>query len=620
MKNMSGLKRAFSCLLLMSAVWGLSVTCLRAQAQPARSGNSRSMEQAIRLYHEGEDAEAMDRFMDILMKGSPSEKALANEYITKINTRMNTGVPTIQDSSSEGGTVNVVQKKEKGVVDDAPRMAPDPAASEDDEETAGEKAGQERDAINDKINSKIAQMRRDILLDLNNHSEAVGIFMGDGMPKAISLDPSYFFAGETGFRAGTDPILTAIAGLIFTLGRANCLILPEGSASGDVKIKSIRRALALNSYLEARGVSKSRLEVNLTGSEIQFPKELTNINGILILFDYKKDPRLKEGEDMQTKGPKVSLGVYPTAIAVHKGEGAVVEFSVFDTAVGQPTWNFQVFQVLKDGSRLQLQEVGGSGSQYNQSFWNGRKKFFGAPYPSGKYIFTITAKDVEGRETVLSRYLAIRLTPEEEKAMASRPAPKREVERDTVTSSGVKTRTLKPGAGGKAGKLLKKGALPLKKGKVLKKGKAALPKKSRAAKKPPAEEENAEAPAEPAADPAAESKAPPQGPEGGGAEFSGQVSYKIYFKENTATITTNSEKKLAQVAETLGYYPKANLALTGYAYSGEANAESMAESRVNYVATRLTEKYKIDQARMEIKSKVSDSPKSTVEIKMTGNE
>jgi hypothetical protein len=61
----------------------------------------------------------------------------------------------------------------------------------------------------------------------------------------------------------------------------------------------------------------------------------------------------------------------------------------------------------------------------------------------------------------------------------------------------------------------------------------------------------------------------------------------------------------------------ANIVLTGYAYSGEANAETMAESRANYVATRLSEKYRIDRARMEVDSAVSETPKSIVEIKLT---
>lgn len=611
MKKMNVFRGLCACLLLISAAAGLFVPRVYAQAQ--RPGMSRSMEQAIRLYHENEDTEAMDRFMDILTKGSPSEKALANEYINKITTRMNTGVPTLDDGRTEGGTVNVVQPKEKGVAGKESEESPSPAY-EDEEESSGDRALQERDEINKKISDKIAKMRRDILLYLNNHSEAVQIYMGDGSPKAISLNTSYFFAAGTSFRAGTDLILTAVAGLVFTLGRTHCLILPEGSVAGDVKIQNIRRALALNSYLEARGVSKARLEVNLTGSDISFPKELTSIKGMIILFDYKKEPRLNDVEDIRSKGPRVSLGVYPTAIAVHKGEGAVVEFSVFESPAGRPSWSFQVFQVQDNGSRLQLQEISGSGPQYNQSFWNGRKKFFGARYPSGKYIFTVIAKDLQGRETSLSRYLAIRLTPEEEQAMAAKPA--RNTRKAAAAPSGAKPVTLKPGAGGKKGKLLKKSSRGGKA--VLKKGKSAALRK-KGVRKPAArkaveipEEEGAGAP--PGA--ATSGKAAP--PEGG--EFSGQVSYKIYFKENTATITSNSEKKLAQVADTLGLYPMANIDLTGYAYSGEANAEVMAENRVNYVATRLTEKYKIEQARMDIKSRVSETPKSTVEIKMTGNE
>ena len=610
---MSGFRNLFACLLLISAAAGLFVP--RIYAQDQRPGMSRSMEQAIRLYHENEDTEAMDRFMDILSKGSPSEKALANEYINKITTRMNTGVPTLKDGRTEGGTVNVVRPKEKGVTGEERETSPAPAYDYDEEEeSSGDRAAREREEINKKINDKIAKMRRDILLYLNNHSEAVNIYMGDARPRAISLNTSYFFAAGTSFRGGTDPILTAVAGLVFTLGRTHCLILPEGSVAGDVKIKNIRRALALNSYLEARGVSKSRLEVNLTGADVSFPKELTSIKGMIILFDYKKEPRLDDVADIRSKGPRVSLGVYPTALAVHKGEGAVVEFSVFDSPAGRPSWSFQVFQVMPDGSRLQLQEISGNGPQYNQSFWNGRKKFFGSPYPSGKYIFTVIAKDLQGRETSLSRYLAIRLTPEEEKAMAAKPAAK--TTKAAVAPSGAKSRTLKPGAGGRKGKLIRKssrGKAVLKKGKssALRKKGVRKPAVRKAVEMP--DEEGAGAPPEAAAS----GKAAPS--EGG--EFSGQVSYKIYFKENTATITSTSEKKLAQVADTLGLYPRANIALTGYAYSGEANAEVMAENRVNYVATRLTEKYKIEQARMDIKSRVSETPnKSTVEIKMTDNE
>jgi len=577
-------------------------------AQAARGGVSRSMEQAIRLYHEGEDTEAMDRFMDILVKGSPSEKALANDYISKITLRMNTGVNTVKDRGAEPTTLTEVSAPRTA---EEKRQTPLGARSlpRDEEEEAYDKRDDDaaqRERVAEKISSKISQMRRDILLELSR-SNPVKVYMGsDGMPRALTLDPAYFFASETTFKPGTDRYLGLLSGLLFTLGKANVLLLPEGSAEGDVKIKSIRRALALNSYFESRGVSKARLEVNLTGTEVRFPKELTSISGIIILFDYDKAPRLKDLEDLQTKGPKVSLGIYPTAIAVHNSEGAIVEFSAFESPVGQPSWKFQIYQIQADRSRLLLQEMSGSGSQYNQSFWNGRKKFFGAPYPSGRYMFTVTAADNEGKETSLSRLLVIRPTPEEEKAAASRAAAQKASVRENVSSTGLKSKSLGKGVkGGASGKVLK--AAPSKKGK-------AVPRK--AAKKAPAKKK-AEPAAEEEAAPA--ETAAPSGDAAGQGELSGQVSYRIYFMENNA-LTAASGKRLAQVAETMGYYPMANIRLIGYAYSGEANAEAVAETRVNKIASILSEKYSIDQSRMELSSKVSEATKPMVEIKLAGNQ
>lgn len=596
------------CLLAAFAFSGPLASGLRAQA--AKSSVSRAMDQAIRLYHEGEDTEAMDRFMDILVKGSPSEKALANEYISKITLRMNTGVNTVKDKGADPAPLTEVSPTREAP-DQRPVARPQaPEADEEDvERDQRDDSMAQKDRVNEKISSKIARLRQDLLLELGR-SSAVKVYMGDNMPKALTLDPQFFFAGGNSFRPGTDKMLGLLSGLLFTLGKTNCLILPDGTGEGDVKIKSIRRALAVTSYFESRGISKSRLEVNLTGADVHFPKELTNIGGIIIIFDYDKAPRLKDTEDLQTKGPRVSLGVYPTAISVQKNEGAIVEFSAFESPVGVPSWKFQVFEVEHDGSRIELQEISGNGAQYNQSFWNGRKKFFGAPYPSGKYMFTVTATDAEGRESSLSRLLLVRPSPAEEKALLAGKAPspgKGAVEK--VTPSGIKARSLKAvkPAKGKTGKLLKK-PLP-----AVKKKKA--PHKKAAAKAPP------DAPAEDGGE------AAPKGekvkPAAGGdaqTEFSGQVSYKIYFKENSSTITSSSEKRLAQVAETLAYYPMSNVSLTGYSYSGEANPEAVAESRVSYVAARLSEKYKIDPSRIDSKSEVSETPKHEVVIKMTGKE
>ncbi|MDO8805517.1 MAG: hypothetical protein Q7R35_13935 [Elusimicrobiota bacterium] len=606
MKTKTAIKFALPGILILCFAVSGPLPDLSAQA--SKGGVSRSMEQAIRLYHEGDDTEAMDRFMQILVKGTPSEKSLANEYITKITLRMNTGVGTMNDRGAEPTTLTEVSQPKSGIpARDIPLGIK--TGPQEDSGDSRDVAEAQKERINAKIASKIAQMRRDLLLELGL-SDAVKVYMGDGVPKAVSLDPNSLFATETTFRAGTDKLLNSLSGLIFTLGKANCTILPEGSAEGDVKIKSIRRALALNSYFESRGVSKSRLEVNLTGSEIRFPKELTSISGIIILFDYDRQPRLKDIQDLQTKGPKVSLGIYPTAIAVHRNEGSVVEFSAFESPLGPPSWKFQVFQVMADGGRMLLQEITGSGPQYSQSFWNGRKKFFGAPYPSGRYMFTVTATDMEGRETSLSRLLVVRPTAEEEKALQA-AAARRAAANETVTTSGLKTRAIsaKGPRGGTGGKTLK--GLSARKMKSLKK---AAGKKPRALPKKKAKAAAAEADAAPAGE-----SAPPAGESAPPGELSGQVSYKIYFTDAN-TLTTGSEKRLAQVAETMGYYPIANIQLIGYAYSGEPNADALAENRVNLVAARLAEKYKIDRSRMDLQSKVTEATKSVVEIKMTGKE
>lgn len=571
-------------LLLLFTVSGPLPSDLSAQG--GRGGVSREMEQAIRLYHEGDDTEAMDRFMDILVKGSPSEKALANDYINKITLRMNTGIHTVKDRGPEPTTLTEVSAPKTS----APRgstplgmrapVTETPVVREDDEA--------QRERIADNINSKISAMRRDLLLSLSR-SKPVQVYMGgDGMPKALTLDPEYFFSKETAFRRGTQDMLAQIAGLLFTLGKANILVLPEGSAAGDVKIKSIRQALAINSYFESRGISKSRIEVNLTGSEVRYPKELTNISGIIMIFDYEKEPRLKDLEDMQTKGPKVSLGIYPTAISVHRNEGAIVEFSAFESPIGEPTWKFQIFQVRRDGTRILLQEISGHGPMYNQSFWNGRKKFFGASYPSGKYMFTVTALDVQGRETSLSRLLVIRPTPEEEEAM--RAAEKRAKSKTTTTTTGLKTRSLGKGKRATGGRISKP-----------------APRKARPMQKASAGTGSSE---EAASALEEEVKSPP-------GTQAGQVTYNIYFTANNS-LTTTSESRLGRAAETMGYYPMSKLELKGYAYTGEPNADALAELRVNKVADLLVKKYSIDRTRMQLHTEVGESEKPKVSIMLKG--
>lgn len=552
-------------------------------AQNSGSGMSRSMDQAIRLYRAGENTEAMDRFMDILVKGSPSEKALANEYISKITMGLNTGVYGVNDDDNTAGLAAVRQQNDsKRVAAGRPGSSASSVSPYSPEQFSDENSTARKDLIAKRIYKAIDDMKQDLQLKLSNLS-SVKLYTKNGRLTALSLNSNFFFAGDTAFQSGTEDALSLISGLIFTMGKVSCLILPEGSVGGDIKIKNIRRAIALNSYFEKRGISKAKIDVDLVGNDISIPKELSNIGGLIILFDYSKEPRLKPLDDIQTNGPKVSLGVYPTAIAPHKNEGAVVEFSVMETPDGIPSWSFQLFQVQSDGSRLQLQEMHGTGAQYNQSYWNGRRNFFGIPYQAGLYTFEIVAKDIQGREQKAQKNILIKPSPKEEqsatvekaKTLKSRPQTKQYNFEDMNVEMDDK-------------------AMPKK---TAPKGRSATKKTSAAKKKVVNKNTKANANTKNAA--------------------AGNKTYKVYFRENTANVTPSGEKKISEAADELTVDPKSSVKITGYASSeSETEAQSLAENRSNYIADKFIEDYSIDASRINTSSSVSDTPQSmaTIEI------
>ncbi|MCK4936067.1 MAG: hypothetical protein KAR84_04375 [Elusimicrobiales bacterium] len=564
---------------------------LNSQSRKSYDGLSRSMEQAIRLYHDGQDNEAMDRFMDIMIKGTPSEKALANEYISKITLRVNSGVsypgrPASQASSLSSPAISPASGSNSIKAYSAPSQASSvPLGMKQADSYAAHNSEERRELINKKIKSKIKEIRSSVLLRLNK-SKAVKIYTEQGAVKALSLNTKYLFSKSTAFKHGSTKILSDIAGLIFAMGKSHCLILPEGTIEGDAKIINIRRALALNSYLTERGVSSSRLDVNLIGSDIELPSKLRDIRGLVILFDNDTVFNLEPPKDMKNKGPQISLGIFPTAMATYENEGAIIEFSIFKTAFGSPTWKFQIFQLRDDKSMFLVKEISGHGEQYRQSFWNGKKDFFGEPYSPGQYIFSLRATNAEGKESVMRRLLLLKDALGKKKAVrvkskniSSKYSRKPKVEKgNRYASQNIKTRGSSYKSRPKAGL---KAEANLSRAKV-----------SKTAPKEEIEKQT---------------------------EFIGHVSYKIYFKSGSNTITSNSRKKLLQVADTMNYYPMARIELIGYAYSGEPNSEAMAQSRANFVVSQLSGKYGIKKSRIDVTTRIVEVPKSIVEIKMLGN-
>lgn len=560
---------------------------LSSQSRKSYDGLSRSMEQAIRLYRNGQDNQAMDRFMDILIKGTPSEKSLANEYISKITLRMNSGVsypgsPATQASPAYSGAAS--QASGVGSIKSysaAPETSSVPLGMKQVDHYAAANSQERRELINKRIKSKITEIRRSVLLKLNK-SKAVKIYMEQGIPKALALNTKYLFSKGTAFKSGSTQILSDISGLLFAMGKAHCLILPEGTIQGDAKIVNIRRALALNSYLTERGLSSSRIDVNLIGSDINLPSKLRDIRGLVIIFDHETSFNLEPPQNLKNKGPQISLGIFPTAIATYENEGAIIEFSIFKTPFGSPTWKFQIFQLRDNKSMFLVKEVSGHGEQYHQSFWNGKKDFFGEAYPPGQYIFSLRATNAEGRESVTRRLLLLK----------ERPGTKKEVK--------VKSKNLSFASAKKTSSRIEN-----------RYAFQDVKRKGSSYKSRPKVGDKFVAPM---------AKAPIKERIEKQTEFIGHVSYKIYFKSGSNTITSNSRKKLLQVADTMNYYPAAKIELVGYAYSGEPNSEAMAQSRANFVVSQLSGKYGIKKSRIHDSTKIVEVPKSIVEIKMLGND
>ncbi|MCG2726178.1 MAG: OmpA family protein [Elusimicrobia bacterium] len=571
------------CLLMFSGDIRLS-----SQSRKSYDELSRNMEQAIRFYHNGQDNDAMDRFMDILVKGTPSEKSLANEYISKITLRMSSGVSYPGNSSSKSSAAPEPAGDSDSVKNYSDTQAPPvPLGMKQVDSYEAHNSEERKELINKRIEAKIAEIRNSVLLKLNR-SGAVKICMEKNTPKAIALNSEYLFSKGTAFKDGSTQILSDIAGLLFAMEKTHCLILPEGAIDGDAKVINIRRALALNSYLTERGISPSRLDVNLIGSDIDLPSNLRDISGLVIIFNDDTAFNLEPSKKSDNKGPQISLGIFPTSIATYENEGAIIEFSVFKTPFGSPTWKFQIFQLRNDKSMFLVREINGHGEQYHQSFWNGKKDFFGEAYPSGQYVFSLRAANAEGKESVMRKLLLLKEG------------------QGKKTSVKVKSKSISPKPAEEKAKPKKENRYAFQKSKTRGESYKNRPK---AALKSGGKPESSSQISDTLNKKAIEKQ----------TEFISHVSYKIYFKSGSNTITSNSRKKLLQVADTMNYYPTARIELIGYAYSGEPNSEAMAQSRANFVVSQLSEKYGIKKSRIDATTRIAEVPKSIVEIKMLGN-
>lgn len=621
------------------------------------AGLSRPMQIAVHFYEQGEDIQAMDRFMEILTKGDPSERSMANEYINLITHRMNTGGGAQGSPKAKPG-VSVAEPVNPGAA--SPIKRADPAAGarvapetisegeaaparstrfdaiDDDSarSTARKKAAPPRARADDMPAANKALMRKEIrarlrsaveksLADIKSLSGVRVVMRENGDPEAIGIPTGSLFQTGIAFQPGASKILDPLTKLVFALGTTQAVILPEGTAVGDAKVMDMRRTMGISSHFFNAGVAPPRVRVNLLNTQVDIPKGLMDFKGVVIVFVYNQPLSLVvESAVGDELGPPISLGVYPPSFRPARGQGVIIEFSVSDPPAGLVSWKFQLLQPSRDGTELApLQDVVGGGPVFHQIFWNGKQNYFGESLPAGRYECVLTALDAKNRQRSLHRWIQVlddgaseRLLADQAPSDGSRAEPVAAAEKPAAPAAsaplapsadmaGAAEKPLVAGvkAAPKAVEIKPRAEVPRVKRQVVKRpvrgkkaGKADKGKAARVTQPKAAEAQVQEEAAAPAE--AAAEKAPAK---------SSATEWALTFNKGTYQLTAAAEKLLAAAAAAVPTHPLENLRVTGHSGSEEANGAALADKRAKMVASILVNRYQVDSKRIFMTSDAS---------------
>ena len=418
--------------IVLAVLAGLGGGDARGQDETggAKPSLSRQMQMAIQFYEKGDDMRAMDRFMEILTKGDPSERSLANEFLNMITRRMNTGENVALPARPGVTAVEAVSPK---APEAAVHAAPAAAAAAPLQGSAAAPAGMGRPAappasaeanpvfqappprvdkvlMMREITAKIRALREASLRQLRAVAGVQVLSGANGELQAVALPSSALFASGTLFRKDAVKTLDALTKLIYTLAGAQVVILPEGTSIGDAKILDMRRTMGISAALYAAGIAPVRLRVNLLNSQVDIPKALQSFKGVIVLFSYAQPLNLVAETALGDEaGPPLSLGAYPGAFHAGRSEGAIIEFSVLEPPAGLASWKFQLLAPSDSEERglEPLEDFMGASPVYHQKYWNGRRNYFGRVVPSGRYECVLTATDGRNRQKTLHRWIQV---------------------------------------------------------------------------------------------------------------------------------------------------------------------------------------------------------------------
>ena len=597
------------------------------------AGYSRQMRMAIDLYESGQDLEAMDRFMEILVKGDPAERPRANEYLNLVTQRMALGTKMTPKEPPRAVVIERAQPpqspRERGSPSE-PEPSTSRTAADEDRERPVER-GEERMSRSDRevmkreIEGKVLARQRAVTEQLRKYQDLQIRMASTRLPRAIGIPPSLIYESGIEFKKDAAKLLDLLAGLVYSLGATQVVLLPERALLGDSKIIDMRRTMGISSHLMKAGITPARVRVNLLTSQVDVPQDLHGFQGILVVFVYNQPLSLNTESTIGAEsGPPMSLGVSPTSVDPEKGEGSVIEFSVIEPPSGLMSWRFQLLGpgAGSGDDMVVIQEVKGSAPVFHQIYWNGRRQYFGPPLPAGRYECVLSATDMRNRTHKEHEWISI-----------LGPAPQPVEQEAPAVKAPAPPPSELPGAEGDAAQKAPKPARAWGKGKV--KGKTMTARrgkgrgKAKVASNPLSSEPSSEAKeagtesGEPAAgaegsgpgsgdQPAAATPAKEEGQ--GSSSRSGAVNYQVTFVRNTANITPDGENILGRVADTMRYYPLDNINLVGYAFSGEVGAEKLAQQRTELVEKVLVEQHSLKRDRIKSSSKVVGREVSKVEI------
>ena len=639
--------RAFltvSALLFMG--WGFSAPAWAAETdeEEAAPRASKQMQMAIKLYEDGNDLDAMDRFMDVLVRGDPSERPLANEYLNMITQRMSMGGALDAKNLAPKPAPAVVEKATekprsapRGKSSDEVAMSiPSPAALSRPARPRRIKdegpSGSDRVLMKREIETRIQDQAKAAVEKLKRYEDIRVQMANSRVPRGIAIPADLLFDSGVQFKKDAAKVLGILSELIFSLGATQVIILPEGAVVGNAKILDMRRTMGISSHFFKAGVAPPRIRVNLLTNQVDIPRELQEFRGILLVFLYNQPLQLSTDSSIDEQGgPPISLGAQPAAIDPASGDGAIIEFSVVEPPAGLSSWRFQLLGPgeRKGDDMIILQEVKGSAPVFHQIFWNGRKNYFGEPYAPGQYEAVLTATDLKRR--IRKKHLWISVdgpAPEPEKpakpkpgetlvAKASPPPADLTAEEEGPADE-EEAVDKKPAASAKTPKGRK--AAPAqqakKKGKTIKAAKRAEPEP------PKVEAEEPASPAEPEPKPAPKkgveigAKTPPKSSADPNLpQHSNVVNFQVVFVRNTLNMAQDSENTLTRVADTMEMYPRDKIQMVGYAFSSESDPAGLAKKRADFVKDRLTKNYRMDPAIFnEPQTQVSEVESYKVEI------